>query len=36
MHNRHLDKNHLVVGVLIGITLGVLACDKSSRGIFDE
>ena len=36
MNKRDLGKNCIIVGVLIGITLGALGCDSCNRGMFDE
>ena len=30
------EKSCMLVGILVGITIALLACDKSSRGVFDE
>lgn len=36
MHKNKSEKSCIVAGMLIGITVGILVCNETSRGGLDE
>jgi hypothetical protein len=36
IHKNKSEKSCIVIGLLLGIAVGALVCDKDTRGIFDE